>query len=69
MKFRIDNAGYGWTYIDVKDAVGKVELGVGIYDSSRRSSVTPLNHEQALALAGALQAVAWELRGRKGGQA
>ena len=61
MIITMDGVEYGSHYIDVALVSGRVELSVGNRESARRSSFSRMTRKQALALAGALQAAAWQL--------
>ena len=58
MKFRMEDLGDSKTYLEVEKMEGWLQISAGYPDSSRRTSITGLNHREALALAGVLQAFA-----------
>ena len=61
MIIQMDGVEYGAHYIDVVLAHGRVEMNVGKRGNTRRTSYSRMTRKQALALAGALQAAAWQL--------
>lgn len=58
MLFRIEPLDDGTWFVELQPKDGRIEVGTGVIDSVRRSSIINLESWEARALAGALSALA-----------